>query len=155
MQSFFRRKRRGPRPQTTNTNPHTQLDQNAPLALQERLFDIGKSLSGVAVGRSLVSVPGARAFHLPGCSHRHGSFMVECEFAHLHPSHDGSLHMTIPSELVDEVIANGWGERHPLAGKHGLPDNIIMVYGPRDEEELAVVAELLQASHAWGLAAQK
>ncbi|HEY7747264.1 MAG TPA: hypothetical protein VH933_01120 [Aestuariivirgaceae bacterium] len=63
--------------------------------------------------------------------------------------------MTIPSELVDEVIANGWGERHPLAGKHGLPDNIIMVYGPRDEEELAVVAELLQASHAWGLAAQK
>jgi phospholipase/carboxylesterase len=155
MQSFFRRKRRGPRPQTTNTNPHTQLDQNAPLALQERLFDIGKSLSGVAVGRSLVSVPGARAFHLPGCSHRHGAFMVECEFAHLHPSHDGSLHMTIPSELVDEVIANGWGERHPLAGKHGLPDNIIMVYGPRDEEELAVVAELLQASHAWGLAAQK
>jgi phospholipase/carboxylesterase len=155
MQSFFRRKRRGPRPQTTNTNPHTQLDQNAPLALQERLFEIGKSLSGVAVGRSLVSVPGARAFHLPGCSHRHGSFMVECEFAHLHPSHDGSLHMTIPSELVDEVIANGWGERHPLAGKHGLPDNIIMVYGPRDEEELAVVAELLQASHAWGLAAQK
>jgi phospholipase/carboxylesterase len=155
MQSFFRRKRRGPRPQTTNTNPHTQLDQNAPLALQEKLFEIGKSLSGVAVGRSLVSVPGARAFHLPGCSHRHGSFMVECEFAHLHPSHDGSLHMTIPSELVDEVIANGWGERHPLAGKHGLPDNIIMVYGPRDEEELAVVAELLQASHAWGLAAQK
>jgi phospholipase/carboxylesterase len=155
MQSFFRRKRRGPRPQTTNTNPHTQLDQNAPLALQEKLFEIGKSLSGVAVGRSLVSVPGARAFHLPGCSHRHGSFIVECEFAHLHPSHDGSLHMTIPSELVDEVIANGWGERHPLAGKHGLPDNIIMVYGPRDEEELAVVAELLQASHAWGLAAQK
>jgi phospholipase/carboxylesterase len=155
MQSFFRRKRRGPRPQTTNTNPHTQLDQNAPLALQEKLFEIGKSLSGVAVGRSLVSVPGARAFHLPGCSHRHGAFMVECEFAHLHPSHDGSLHMTIPSELVDEVIANGWGERHPLAGKHGLPDNIIMVYGPRDEEELAVVAELLQASHAWGLAAQK
>jgi phospholipase/carboxylesterase len=107
-------------------------------------------LAGVKVGQSLVSVPGARAFHLPGCDHaRRDSFMVECEFAHLHPPHDGSLHMTLPPDLVDSVIANGWAERHPLAGKYGLPANIVMVYGPRDEEELAVVAELLGTSHGW------
>jgi hypothetical protein len=115
--------------------------------MQERIFEFGKSLAGVTVGRSLVSVPGARAFHLTGCSHRHGAFMVECEFAHLHPARDGSLHMTLPPDIVNEVIANGWAELHPLAGKHGLPGNIVMVYGPRDDDELAVVADLLRASH--------
>ena len=38
-------------------------------------------------------------------------------------------------------------ERHPLAGQYGLPGNIVMVYGPRDEDELAVVADLVRASH--------
>jgi hypothetical protein len=151
MQSFINRKRAGPRPRTTSTNPHTQLDQNAPLALQERLYELGRSLAGVAAGRSLVSVPGARAFHLPGCTHpSHGHFMVECEFAHLHPPYDGSLHMTLPPDIVDTVIANGWAELHPLAGRYGLPANIVMVYGPRDDEEFPIVADLLRASHAWG-----
>lgn len=112
------------------------------------MFEVGKSLAGVQVGRSLVSVPGARAFHLPNFSHQPGAFMVECEFAHLHPAHDGSLHMTLPVDIVEDVISNGWAEYHPLAGKYGLPSNIVMVYGPRDEQEFAVVADLLKASHA-------
>jgi hypothetical protein len=151
MQNLLTGRRQGPRPRTTSTNPHTQLDQNAPVSFQEQLFDLGKSLAGVETGPSLVSVPGARAFHLPGCAHaRRDSFMVECEFAHLHPPHDGSLHMTLPPQLLNSAIANGWAELHPLAGKYGLPANIVMVYGPRDEEEFAVVAELLRASHGLG-----
>ena len=46
------------------------------------------------------------------------------------------------------MIDNGWAERHPLAGKYGLPTNIVMVYGPRDDAELEVVAALVAASHA-------
>jgi phospholipase/carboxylesterase len=151
--SYFDTPRAGPRPRTTPTNPHTQLDQNAPADLQERVFEIGRSLSGVAVGPSLVSVPGARAFHLPGCGHpAHGAFMIQCEFAHLHPPRDGSLHMTLQPAIVEKAIENGWAERHPLAGRYGLPANIVMVYGPRDEEELAVVADLIRASHAFAAA---
>lgn len=148
MDSFLAQKRKGPRPKTTSTNPHTQLDQNAPAPLQEKVFEVGKSLAGVQVGRSLVSVPGARAFHLPNCSQQSGAFMVECEFAHLHPAHDGSLHMTLPPDIVETVIENSWAEFHPLAGQYGLPSNIVMVYGPRDEQEFVVVADLLRASHA-------
>jgi hypothetical protein len=73
--------------------------------------------------------------------------MLEREFAHLHPPSDGSLHMSLPREIVDTVITNGWAEYHPLAGKHGLPKNIVMVYGPRDEAELKIVATLVRASH--------
>jgi len=78
--------------------------------------------------------------------------MIECEFAHLHPPSDGSLHMTLAPEIVEKVIDRGWAELHPLAGRHGLPANIVMVYGPRDEDELAVVAELLRASHSFATA---
>jgi Family of unknown function (DUF5519) len=146
--SFLARRRTGSRPSTTPTNPHRQLTQNAPAGLQERVFDYASSLEGVAVGPSAVSVPGARAFHLPASSHgAREAFLVGQEFAHLHPATDGSLHMALPPDLVDAVIESGWAERHPLAGRHGLPANIVMVYGPRDNEELAVVKDLVRASH--------
>ena len=148
MATYLDTKRAGARPRATRTNPHTQLDQNAPVRLQEEVFLLAHGLPGVVVGPSHVSVPGARAFHLPACSRpADDGFMLEREFAHLHPSSDGSLHMSLPSKMVDTVIANGWAEYHPLAGKHGLPKNIVMVYGPRDETELAIVGALVRASH--------
>jgi phospholipase/carboxylesterase len=149
MPSYLDTKRAGPRPRTTPTNPHTQLDQNAPRPLQEQLFSAARALPGVVVGPSQVSVPGARAFHLPACAHpADAGFMIGREFAHLHPSADGSLHLSLPPEIVRTVVDNGWAELHPLAGKHGLPTNIVMVYGPRDEAELEIVAALVRASHA-------
>jgi phospholipase/carboxylesterase len=149
LPAYLERSRAGARPRTTPTNPHTQLDQNAPPALQERLFALARALPNVVVGPSLVSVPGARAFYLPACARPvPAGFMIEREFAHLHPARDGSLHMALPPAIVDRVIDAGWAERHPLAGKHGLPNNIVMVYGPRDEAELEIVADLVRASHA-------
>jgi hypothetical protein len=149
--SFVVRRREGPRPTTTPTNPHAQLTQNAPPDLQERVFEMARSLDDVVVGRSVVSVPGARAFHLPTCPlGALGTFMIEHEFAHLHPPSDGSLHAVLPPDVVDTVIENGWAEKHPLAGQHGLPANIVMLYGPRDESELEVVQDLVRAS--WKLA---
>jgi hypothetical protein len=146
---YLQTKRAGARPSTTPTNPHTQLDQNAPAELQEKVFAVARALPGVVLGPSHVSVPGARAFHLPACAQpAAGGFMVGQEFAHLHPPGDGSLHMSLPRAIVQAVVDNGWAEYHPLAGKHGLPGNIVMVYGPRDEAELAIVAALVRASHA-------
>jgi len=148
MPPYIAKKRSGPRPRTTPTNPHTQLDQNAPVRLQEEVFLLAHGLPGVVVGPSHVSVPGARAFHLPACSRpADDGFMLEREFAHLHPASDGSLHMSLPPDIVDAVIANRWAEYHPLAGKHGLPRNIVMVYGPRDEAELEIIGALVRASH--------
>jgi phospholipase/carboxylesterase len=79
--------------------------------------------------------------------------MIEHEFAHLHPAYDGSLHMTLPLDIVEPVISQGWAEYHPLSGKYGLPKNIVMVYGPRDEAELAIVNELVRASYEHARAA--
>jgi len=118
MERFLAEHRAGPRPRTTSTNPHSQLDQNAPPELQEKLYELGRSLVGVKTGPSAVSVPGARAFHLPACDHPpQGAFMVEREFAHIHPRYDGSLHMTLPPSIVDKVVANGWAEASSIGWK--------------------------------------
>lgn len=128
--------------------PHEQLDQNAPAALQEEIFARAAALPDVLVGRSHVSVPGARAFHLRPDVARGPTlaFMVATEFAHLHPATDGSLHMALPAPLACEVVSQGWAEVHPIAKMQGL-DSPVMVFGPRDEAELEIVWSLLTASY--------
>lgn len=128
--------------------PHAQLDQNAPPALSERLLARVAALADVRVGPSHVSVPGARAFHLALAAARGpaDAFHAGTEFAHLHPPRDGSLHAMLPPALAREAVALGWAEPHPLAEQGALPPNTIMLFGPRDEEELALVFGLVEAS---------
>ena len=70
------------------------------------------------------------------------------EFAHLHPSYDGSLHLVLPPDQAADVSAKGWGRPHMWAGTR-LSSGFMMVYGPRDEQELAVVLGIVRASHAY------
>jgi phospholipase/carboxylesterase len=122
--------------------PHSQASQNAPPELQERIVSAALELPGVSEARSLVSVPGARAFVLDEelAGGPDEAFQAGREFAHLHPPHDGSLHMTLPESLARLVGERGWGEPHPLSGTP-------LVFGPRDEAELEVVTALLRASY--------
>jgi phospholipase/carboxylesterase len=142
--------RRGDAPETNPRMPHQQISQNAPAELQEALFERAGALTGVVVGRSHVSVPGARAFHLDD-AHASGSqdaFMVDTEFAHLHPQYDGSLHLVLPEALARQVIERGWGEFHPLVLQGLMPPTSVMVYGPRDADELEVVWSIVKAAYA-------
>jgi hypothetical protein len=92
--------RRGARPTTTTNNPHTQLDQNAPIELQDRLRDRALSLPGVRGGHSNVSVPGAIAFFLDQPS-RPATLpdLFGGEWGHIHPHYDGSLHLNITASF--------------------------------------------------------
>ncbi|MDY7040159.1 MAG: DUF5519 family protein [Chloroflexota bacterium] len=139
----------GKRPRTTPTNPHQQISQNGSRRFQETVFERARNLPGVEVKSSLLSVPGARALSLEdACAGGPAqAFMAGQEFAHLHPPYDGSLHMTLPPGAVEEVVAQGWGEMHPVARMGLIPPTALMVYGPRDEEELEVVWQILQASY--------
>ena len=139
--------RAGPPPETRRPSrarrvAHQQLTQNAPPELQETLFERARALPGVQVGPSLVSVPGARAFFLEEhmAQGPAGAFQRGLEFAHLHPSNDGSLHLTLPPAAQQVVLDKGWGEPHPISGTP-------MIYGPRDAQELEVVWRLLLLSY--------
>ena len=142
--------RRGPRPDVSWTIPQQQQTQNAPPHLQERLLEEVRQLSGVEVGPSHISVPGARGFMLREGSADEQAFLVPqfAEFAHLHPSYDGSLHVVLPPELAADVSTKGWGRPHMWAGTR-LSPGFMLVHGPRDEDELATVRGIVAASHAY------
>lgn len=146
--------RRGPRPEVSWTIPQQQQTQNAPPDLQERLFEEIRSLPGVEVGPSHISVPGARGFTLHEGSADEQAFLVPefAEFAHLHPSYDGSLHVVLPPELATDVSTKGWGRPHMWAGTR-LSPGFLLVHGPRDDDELVTVLGIVAASHAYATGA--
>ncbi|MPZ74750.1 MAG: phospholipase [Nitriliruptorales bacterium] len=142
--------RRGPRPQTTTTNPHTQLDQQpTDPTVRERLAARVFALPGVQERPSMISVPGARALCLDQPKGPRDAFLVAGEFAHLHPPPDLSLHVVLPPRLVEATIDAGWAEIHPAARRGMIPPNVVMLYAPRDDDDLRVIESLVEASWAY------
>jgi hypothetical protein len=142
----------GDRPRTTATNPHTQLDQQpTDLRWMDELARRAFLLPGVLEEPSRISVPGARALVL-AASEPTGppeAFLIGREFAHLHPAPDHSLHAMLPVETVAAAVAAGWAEPHPVALRGLIPRTAVMLYAPRDEDELEVIGGLLRSSHAF------
>jgi Family of unknown function (DUF5519) len=96
-------------------------------------------------------VPGARALVLaPGEPlGPQEAFLIDREFAHLHPAPDYSLHAMLPTETVTEAVAAGWAGPHPAALRGPIAPTAVMLYAPRDEAELDVIDSLVWASHAF------
>jgi hypothetical protein len=61
--------------------------------------------------------------------------------------------MTLHPQDARIVLERGWGERHPLARGGWLsrfvPIGFVMVYAPRDAEELEAVMEIIRAAIWW------
>ncbi|KAA8651958.1 uncharacterized protein ATNIH1004_000858 [Aspergillus tanneri] len=76
------------------------------------------------------------------------------EVCHTHPI-DGSLHLTLHPADVKVILERGWGQRHPLAWADWwcwvrfVPSGFVMVYAPRDADELETVLEIIRAAAWW------
>ena len=142
-------KRSGSRP--TTTNPHMQLEQNPEREVVEELAMRVFSLLDVEERPSAISVPGARALwlreDLPTGPQE--AFMIGREFAHIHPVPDASLHAALPPEVAQEAIRKGWAEQHPAARMGRMPQNVVMIYAPRDAQEIEVVAGLVAEAYRY------
>ncbi|KIJ66708.1 hypothetical protein HYDPIDRAFT_85168 [Hydnomerulius pinastri MD-312] len=68
------------------------------------------------------------------------------EIAHIHPEIDHSVHVTLSPQDCKLVIERGWGERHPLSGSRALHKEYLLIYAPRDDEELELVNRILGAT---------
>lgn len=101
------------------------------------------------------------------------------EFVHHHVA-EGSYHAFLHPRDVAYVIKQGWGERHPLAGRKGwmkeafqdkgltaywhmdhrdvqegwLPSGFMLIYAPREPEEMEAVREIIKAA-GWALGGYK
>jgi hypothetical protein len=73
--------------------------------------------------------------------------MIGREFAHLHPGADQSLHAILPADLAQGAIDAGWAELHPVARLGMIPPTTVMLYAPRDPEEMDIIYQLVLASY--------
>lgn len=144
--------RAGPRPLTTTTTPHSQIDQQPADATHlAALLEGARAWPGVEEAPSSISVPGARALlilqGLPAGPSE--AFLVDREFCHGHAQGDHSLHLTLPSALALEAEQAGWVEPHYLALTGQLPRTVVMLYAPRDAAEATLALELVRASYTF------
>jgi phospholipase/carboxylesterase len=70
------------------------------------------------------------------------------EFAHQHRVVDGSMHMLLPSEFSAIALERGWGVIHPIDDEiSGETSTYVMIYGPRNRDELKTVWIIAQISY--------
>lgn len=69
---------------------------------------------------------------------------IKGETVHVHP--ECSSHVTLSMADAEEVVSKGWAERHRLSGvgKY-LPWTYLLVYAPRNKEELRVWKGIIKA----------
>jgi hypothetical protein len=144
----------GPRPSIgVHPVPHRQLDQLPDEAMKrciEQLFDarvererelVEYKLSYFEKWNYAVTLREPESGHADALA-SHG------EIGHVHPS-NGSMHMILNRADARTVIEHGWGERHPLAGVMlALPATYLLIYPPRDSDELEVTGRLLDVAIA-------
>ena len=91
----------------------------------------------MSTGASKISVEGARAVFTPDPN---AAVAAADERVHLHPSYDGSLHIALPDASWTQIIEQyGRWEAHPRN------PTTAMLYGPRDEDELEIVKQIITA----------
>lgn len=141
--------RSGQMPETTDRLPHSQLTQHGPDDVIKKLHEWCFSLVNVANRPSGISVPGSRALVMhDGVECNHQAFMIGREFAHIHPHPDsGSMHVMLQPKDALEVTQKGWGEDHYLVTQGHFPLGLVLIFSPRDDEELETVKLIVKSSY--------
>ncbi|MEY8096926.1 luciferase family protein [Falsihalocynthiibacter sp. S25ZX9] len=141
--------RDGPRPETTNGVPHIQLGLEAVPELTEVMLKQVAELSGVTLGSTRVSLPGAVGFQLNTdiILAEPDAIVGGREFAHVHP--DGSLHASLEPELARAAVNAGWATPHPWADQRPRWEGFVMIYTPTTKAELDVVHQLVRGSYTY------
>ncbi len=144
--------RSGPRPSVgVHPVPHRQLDQLADSRMKrdiEAVFDAAVARMPELLEYQLSFFEKRnQAITLRPQAPRHAYALASRgEVAHVHPS-DGSMHMILSLRDAATVIEQGWGESHPLAGVMlDLPETYLLIYPPRDADELRVTRRILDAA---------
>ena len=98
---------------------------------------------------------GAPALHLrPGVfSSNHAHYpRAPYEFFHFHEPAEGSCHAILSPIDATLVIERGWSERHGLSGRAlGFPLTYVMIFAPRDENEVEIVTMIAKAAARYAL----
>ncbi|KAK6072553.1 hypothetical protein SCUP234_06024 [Seiridium cupressi] len=149
----------GPRPTVVGIAPQRQVDQQGPrecyLALRKILENHGnKHNDYIGLGTSCFEKHGLGLF-----SRYPVNNTCMGEICHVHNS-DHSMHMNLHPDDAKEVLAKGWGQRHPLAWRGRwfqmpVPRQFVMVYAPRTMDEVKIVCRIIEAAGWWVMAKEQ
>jgi hypothetical protein len=148
--SFTLPLREGDAPEIGQQPPQLQFTDLSPDHIKKALkkFSFG-TFANVTEHDTLISVPTSRALWLDEnveAAHE-DAFMPPAnsrEFCHLHE--DGSLHAVVDNQVEEEIINKKWGVRHMYYDR-GVKE--MLVYGPRDENELETVKNIVAESYRY------
>lgn len=143
--------RQSPRPKMGwHFPPQRQADQ---IPSEEMKLEIVKTFFQIAVDNiKLVEIAGSLAERVHAAMYVRGppphaaAAQIKGEIGHVHADVDYSMHLVLSPRDCKLVIEHGWGERHPMSGTRVLPVEDLLIYAPRDQEELAVVKRIIKAS---------
>jgi hypothetical protein len=139
--------RPGAPPRMRRALPHLQIDQLPPAEAIEELVRRSLEIPHVRSQQSRMASPLSHALCLADefAAGPPEAFIDNHEFCHIHPLPEGSVHLTLPGILREEVVRLGWGERHPIA-MVGVLTALVTIYAPRNREELESVLGLIVQS---------
>ena len=142
--------RNGEAPEIGKVPPQLQFTDKSPRDIYQKLHDwMFSTFPKVRKEPTRISVPSSIAMwldenedvgHIDAFMPPPGSR----EFTHLHL--DGSIHTVVGTEIENEILAKKWGVRHMYYNK-GVKE--VLVYAPRNEEELKVHKEIIVKSYEY------
>ncbi len=148
--------RQGSRPVTGDALPHLQFTDNSPQAIYDELAEWLFALDGVTEAPSTISIRGTRGAIVSSSESASGEY----EFTHIHPMDvygGGSQHLALLHDDAEALIAKGWAEYHPM-NLRAFPEQdrgLVLLYAPRDADELEVVKTVTLASYALSRSAEQ
>ncbi|KAF4338521.1 hypothetical protein FBEOM_7560 [Fusarium beomiforme] len=141
--------REAPRPRVGKwTAPSRQLTDMAEQPLIERYQSFLSSLASASpsklkIATSLAERHGPALFVASEKPSHPVAKRTRGEIGHMHGS-DGSIHVNLTPKDAKLVLEKGWGQRHPISGTV-LYVGYVMVYAPRNEDELEVLKTITRA----------
>jgi 2,4-didehydro-3-deoxy-L-rhamnonate hydrolase len=132
--------------------PHRQTDQHnseTVRKIQSDVFDatVANSEGKIVFKNSYLELHNPGIFLKDSASGNQTIVPVShAEIGHIH-HFDGSMHIILSPSDTKEVIEKGWGELHGLAAiGTRVAKTYMMIYSPRDEKEVAIAKQILEAA---------
>ncbi|MES2796803.1 MAG: fumarylacetoacetate hydrolase family protein [Bacteroidota bacterium] len=132
--------------------PHRQTDQHNSEVVRKIQSDIFDAIVANSEGK-LIFKNSYLELHGPGIFLKDSAAgnqtivpVSHAEIGHIH-HFDGSMHLILSPSDTKEIIEKGWGELHGLAAAGTrAAKTYMMIYSPRDEKEVTITKQILEAA---------
>ena len=143
--------RRGQRPKTIRGPLHIQCNGHGDLKYLKQLVDEVLTWPYIESAQPFISRSNTIPIRLTemAASSDPSAFITDREFARVLLGAP-TIYLVLPSLCAHRAIVRGWAEPHYLGSQGLMPSGTVVVYTPKDVEELAVCFVLFSESYHLG-----